>query len=122
MRRDGGPRLHPICPSIAEGGLWAYILRDSPKAADLRRDGRFALHAFLPDKVDDEFFIRGRAEPFEPSDELKNAIVAAAAPAKIGAPTEELFQLHIDRVLLATYEYRGQWPPKYERWAAEGSP
>ena len=46
VRPDGGPRVHPFCPIIAEGGLWAYILRHSPKGADLRRDPRFALHAF----------------------------------------------------------------------------
>ena len=60
VRADGGPRLHPFCPIIAEGGLWAYILRHSPKGADLRRDPRFALHALSPTDVDDEFFVRGR--------------------------------------------------------------
>jgi hypothetical protein len=23
VRPDGGPRLHPMCPILAEGGLWA---------------------------------------------------------------------------------------------------
>jgi hypothetical protein len=38
VRPDGGPRVHPFCPIVAEGGLWAFILRHSPKGADLRRD------------------------------------------------------------------------------------
>ena len=118
VRSDGGPRVHPFCPIVSEGGLWAYILRRSPKGADLRRDPRFALHAFSPEDVDDEFFARGRAEPIEATARLKAAIIAAAAPATVGADEEQLFQLHIDRVLIATYTHRGQWPPTYERWAA----
>jgi hypothetical protein len=76
------------------------------------------LHALSPTDVDDEFFVRGRAEATEPTPELKAAIIAAAVPAAVGADEEELFQLHIDRVLVATYTHRGQWPPFYERWVA----
>jgi hypothetical protein len=119
VRADGGPRVHPFCPIVVEGGLWAYVLRHSPKGADLRRDARFALHAFPPQAVDDEFFVRGRAEPFAPSDALRTAIIAAAAPATVGGEDEQLFQLLLERALLATYAYRGQWPPVYERWVAD---
>ena len=118
VRPDGGPRVHPFCPIVAEGGLWAFVLRHSPKGADLRRDPRFALHAFASKDVDDEFFVRGRAVPFEPTDGLKSALVAAALPAAVGTDEEQLFALHIDRALVATYEHRGHWPPAYERWAA----
>ena len=121
VRPDGGPRVHPFCPTIARGGLWAFILRHSPKGADLRRDPRFALHAYCPTDVDDEFFVRGRAEPTEPTADLKAAIIAAAVPAIVGADEEQLFQLHIDRVMVANYTVRGQWPPSYERWSASGN-
>ena len=117
VRSDGGPRVHPFCPIVADGSLWAYILRDSPKGADLRRDPRFALHALSPTDVDDEFFVRGRAEPTEPSKDLMAAVIAAAVPATVGGDDEQLFHLHIDRVLVATYTHRGQWPPTYERWS-----
>src|SRR3954452_22518956 len=60
IRKDGGARLHPICPIVAEGGLFAFI-NPSPKCHDLRRDGRYALHAFTPEEVDDEFCVTGRA-------------------------------------------------------------
>lgn len=72
--------------------------------------------------VDDEFFIRGRAEPAEPGDDLNAAIVSAAVPATVGGSDEQLFQSHLDRVLLATYTHRGQWPPTYERWSASDAP
>jgi hypothetical protein len=120
VRPDGGPRVHPFCPIVTDGGLWAFVLRHSPKGGDLRRDPRFALHAFCPADVDDEFFVRGRAEPTEPTDDLRVAIVAAAMPATVGSGDEQLFQLNIDRVLLATYTHRGQWPPYYQRWSASG--
>jgi hypothetical protein len=42
----------------------------------------------------------------------------AAVPATVGAAEEQLFQLHIDRVMVATYSHRGQWPPSYEKWSA----
>jgi Pyridoxamine 5'-phosphate oxidase len=118
VRPDGGPRVHPFCPVVAEGGLWAYVLRESPKCNDLRRDPRFALHAFSPTEVDDEFFVRGRAEVVDSDKGLRAAIIAAAVPASVGGEDEQLFQFHLDRVLLATYTHRGQWPPSYERWAA----
>jgi Pyridoxamine 5'-phosphate oxidase len=118
VRADGGPRVHPFCPIVAEGGLWAYILRRSPKGADLRRDSRFALHAFPAKDVDDEFFVRGWAEATDPTEGLRAAIIAAAVPATVGGDDEQLFQLHLDRVLVATCTHRGQWPPMYERWSA----
>ncbi len=62
VRPDGGPRLHPFCPVIAEGGLFAFIV-PSPKRADLLRDGRYAIHAFPPEDVDDEFLAMGCGPP-----------------------------------------------------------
>jgi hypothetical protein len=46
VRKDGGPRIHPVCPVIAYGSLYVFIGNHSPKVQDLRRDDRFALHAF----------------------------------------------------------------------------
>ena len=61
VRKDGGPRLHPICPVITGEGLYAFIGR-TPKLGDLLRDGRYALHSNpLPDN-DDAFYVTGRAE------------------------------------------------------------
>src|SRR5262245_24393908 len=60
VRRDGGPRLHPICPTLHEGRLYGLI-GPSPKQGDLLRDGRYALHTFPCPEVDDEFYLTGRA-------------------------------------------------------------
>src|SRR5881296_3019808 len=75
VRPDGGPRLHPICPIITEGGLHAFIV-PSPKREDLRRDGRYALHCFPPEETDDEFYVTGRAVEVHDA-RLREAAVAA---------------------------------------------
>jgi hypothetical protein len=35
----GGPRVHPVCPLLGDGGLFVFVI-PSPKLADLVRDGR----------------------------------------------------------------------------------
>ena len=40
VRRDGGPRVHPMCPLIHQGGLYGFFV-PGPKQADLHRDGRY---------------------------------------------------------------------------------
>jgi hypothetical protein len=57
VRRDGAPRLHPFCPILAAGRLFAAIPRPSPKGGDLRRDPRCVIHA-MPGPDDDEFCLR----------------------------------------------------------------
>jgi hypothetical protein len=62
VRRDGGPRVHPVCPVISTAGLHVLIL-PGPKRGDLRRDGRYSLHTemFAPPREDDGFAVSGRA-------------------------------------------------------------
>jgi Pyridoxamine 5'-phosphate oxidase len=117
VRKDGGPRLHPMCPILAEDEMWAFIVDASPKCADLRRDGRFAVHAFTPENVDDEFLVMGTAHATAADAERRQRI-AAATSASVGADTESLFRFDIDRALLSTYTHRGRWPPTYQVWRA----
>lgn len=120
LRPDGAPRLHPICPVVVDGELWAFIITASPKCADLRRDGRFALHSFPPDEVDDEFALSGTAT--EARDvtlgDARWERIRAATTAQVGRPDETPFRLGIDRAMLAVYRARGVFPPTYTSWAA----
>jgi hypothetical protein len=59
-RADGGPRVHPVCPVIADDRLFALIV-PSPKLADLCRDGRYALHSFPRPDNEDAAYLTGRA-------------------------------------------------------------
>jgi hypothetical protein len=112
IRPDGGPRLHPMCPLIAEDGLFAFLI-PSPKERDLLRDGRFAMHAFPPEEVDDEFCLTGTATAIAPGS-LRD-VLAEAHTAKV-ALDHRLFEFDIETALLARYRFRGDWPPTYTRW------
>ena len=65
-RRDGGPRVHPMCPIIVDDLLVGLIV-PGPKMNDLIRDGRYAMHSFAAEQNEDAFYITGRAiELLEP--------------------------------------------------------
>ena len=115
VRADGGPRLHPFCPVLTDGGLWGFI-GESPKLHDLRRDGRYAIHSFPSPDRDDEFYAHGRA--VETTDPDVTARVRAAYAAPIQEGDDALFELHLERALLASYGPRPSWPPTYTRWSA----
>jgi hypothetical protein len=119
VRADGGPRIHPCCPIIAAGGLFVFLI-DSPKRKDLLRDGRYALHTFPPELVDDEFYVTGMARPT--GDMALREQVAAAYRASGGDTNdaEQLSALDIEHVMLATYKARPDWPPVYTHWHAAG--
>lgn len=59
-RKDGSPRVNPVCPVIADGRVYVATSQTSPKRLDLLRDGRYVLH-MLPGKQEEEFWIRGVA-------------------------------------------------------------
>src|SRR5438094_10668788 len=62
VRRDGAPRLHPVCPVLANDRLFVLVTPTSPKRHDLLRDGRYALQTFPQTKPgSDEFYIAGKA-------------------------------------------------------------
>lgn len=58
--QQGAPRLHPICPSLTDDMLYAFII-PSPKLNDLLRDPRYALHSDLTAENEDAFYVTGRA-------------------------------------------------------------
>ena len=51
IRRDGAPRLHPVCPVLSDDRLFVLITPSSPKRQDLLRDGRYALQSFPQPKA-----------------------------------------------------------------------
>ena len=121
VRADGGPRLHPICPLIVDGGLYAFI-GHSPKLQDLLRDGRFALHSFPPTDTDDEFYVTGRAQPAD-DPAIRDAVSrAVAAQGTTHGADDTLFALDIERGMHAKYRPRGPgaWPPQYSTWKQPG--
>jgi Pyridoxamine 5'-phosphate oxidase len=111
VRADGAPRVHPFCPIFADGRVFAAIPRSSPKGNDLRRDGRYVIHA-LPGPEDAEFSLRGTAVEVDDPDVL--AVVYAAVDASgVGGMIESVrhdavFEFDIERADAAHWENVGQ--------------
>ena len=120
VRKDGAPRLHPICPTVVDDRLYALILPSSPKCGDLKRDGRYALHTFPPKDRDDEFLVMGRAAVVDdPAQEARVRQDQVARGMK-SSEDEALFGFEIDRVMYAKYPGgHGTFPPKYTVWRAD---
>jgi hypothetical protein len=77
VRRDGSPRISPIEPYLATGELLVGAMAWSAKAADLRRDPRFALHSAVtgPDSGEGELKLYGVA--LDAGSELRGAAADA---------------------------------------------
>ena len=116
LRKDGAPRLHPICPTVVDGHLYALI-GPTPKRADLKRDGRYALHTFPAEKVDDEFLVMGRAK-FIDDPAIADKVRTDLTSRGMKSTNDEIpFEFGIERVMHAKYPGgHGTWPPKYSIW------
>ena len=100
-RKDGSPRVNPVCPVIADGRVFVATSPSSPKRLDLLRDGRYVLH-MLPGKQEEEFWLRGVArrvtDPATRAQVVETATQRAESdggPLRI-KPEEWLFEYHID--------------------------
>lgn len=102
VRRDGAPRLHPVCPVLSGDRLYVLITPTSPKANDLVRDGRYALQTFpQPKPGSDEFLVSGKV--LAVTDAAARA--AVLRDAKHMADASELtFELLVDRVMHTRWE------------------
>lgn len=125
VRRDGGPRVHPVCPVISPAGLHVLI-KAGPKQQDLRRDGRYALHSETcpPPRHDDGFAIAGRAREVTEA-EIAGVVrrqVLAERDGKVwpGFEEEVIFELGLERCLLMLTQAEGPFAAGPTIWKAEG--
>ena len=125
VRRDGAPRLHPVCPVLSDDRLFVLITPTSPKRHDLRRDGRYALQTFpQPKPGSDEFSIAGKAVGVD--DPAVRAAILRDAKHMADA-SEIAFELWIDHVMHTRWEnvLTPQMRSVHRRWraaAAEAAP
>jgi len=120
VRRDGAPRLHPVCPVLSNERLFVLITPESPKRGDLARDGRYALQTFPQPKAgSDEFYVTGRAHPIDDA-ATRDAVLRDARHQ--AHPSEILFELRIDRVTHTRWEHvlTPQMRPRHHTWRAPG--
>ena len=118
VRRDGGPRVHPMCPIIDGGGLFAFIV-PGPKQADLRRDGRYALHSFPCPDNEDAFYCTGRAAVVDDPgvrQVLADIFVTERDGVPAPAPDHQLFRFSIQTCLLTRTTGHGDFAPQHTTW------
>lgn len=124
VRKDGGPRIHPMCPLVTDEGLYAFIT-PGPKCNDLLRDGRYAMHGFPPANNEDAFYVTGRAR------EVTDATLIAKLDEQFWKergqsekpPESEgqtVFEFLLDTCLLTRTTGHGDWNPQHTIWKAAG--
>jgi Pyridoxamine 5'-phosphate oxidase len=113
VRADGSARVHPVNPKVMAGHLVLYMFPTSPKAADVGRDPRFALHAAVDDVngAGGEFAVRGVARAVG-DDDLGDEIASAGSPPREGYVR---FELLVHSVLVGTYA-EGSNVPRIRQW------
>ncbi len=112
---SGRPRLHPFCPAVIGGRLWAFVIEESPKRRDLDENGYFAIHAFLGPE-DEEFYVAGVAVRVQ-DPELREVVVAAM-PYDDADARHLLYEFRLERVLWTTWEnFQKPWMrPVHRVW------
>ena len=93
----GRPRVHPFCPVITRGSLWAYVIEESPKRRDLDANGRFAIHA-LPGHEDEQFYLAGRAQRIERGGEADRAVLEVM-PYEDADERHLLYEFELERAM-----------------------
>lgn len=103
---------------MAGGRLFIAVAASSAKLSDLRRDGRYMLHAFLGEG-DREFAVRGKAT--ETSDPAVRELLAEAAAGWTNLHEDEaIFELDVERADATSWENVSQpdTKPIRRRWTA----
>jgi hypothetical protein len=94
LRKDGSPRISPCEVDVAAGHLFLGMMWRSPKALDLRRDPRIAVHSVTRNRegTDGDIKIYGRA--LDVTDAYLRSAYRGAIRARIDwAPTEGRYHL-----------------------------
>ena len=113
IKKDGSPRVHPVTPILSVGRLFLFMEPTSPKGHDLRRDGRYALHASVlnPAGEGGEFLVAGTAHLNE--DEATRALAVDHATYDPVA-RYILFELNVDEAASTLYGDQGR--PRRQHW------
>ena len=123
VRRDGGPRTHPVCPLVTPDHLFAFIV-PSPKCGDLERDGRYALHSFPSPENEDAFYLVGRARRVDDA-QARDTLAEqfAGERSQFGVRAEDLadqtlFEFDIETCMLTRTTGHGDPKPTHVTWHA----
>lgn len=119
--RQGAPRLHPICPSLTDEMLYAFII-PSPKLSDLLRDPRYALHSDLTPENEDAFYVTGRARVVEDAAQRAALVQAYVAERPEMGPShlegQTAVEFLIEMCLVTRTTGHGDLKPQHTVWRA----
>jgi hypothetical protein len=109
-----------MCPLLTDDGMFAFIV-PSPKQADLRSNGWYALHSFPCPDNEDAFYISGRARLIEDlsiRDTLGRQFVQERSQFPVMPPAEDdaLFEFEFDSCLLTRTTGHGDPSPRHSIW------
>jgi hypothetical protein len=105
-------------------GLFALLI-PSPKLADLRRDGRYALHSFPCPQNEDAFHVTGSAAERDDPD-VRRAIDAVFLAEREwsqpppGFREQTLVEFFVERCLVTRTTGHGDPAPQHTVWRAPG--
>lgn len=123
VRRDGGPRVHPMCPVIHDGRLFAFLI-PSPKARDLRRDPRYAMHSFPMENNEDAFYLNGDAREVLDTDHRARIeqLYLDERPhvPDLDLSDQDLFEFLIEMAMLTRTTGHGDPSPRHDIWRPTG--
>jgi hypothetical protein len=125
-RPDGGPRVHPMCPVLHGGRLYAFLI-PGPKRDDLHRDPRYAMHCYPPEDNENAFYITGVSRAVADDAVREGVATAFLAERSWSTPPpefdeQELFEFLIERALLTTTDGHGDPHPRHRVWKANQEP
>jgi hypothetical protein len=111
-----------MCPLVTDRDLLAFIV-PSPKRADLRRDGRYAMHSFPADANEDAFYLTGRADLVADLDVIDAAAEQFARERNAPVSPDDvadwdLFVFDIASCLVTRTSGHGDPAPLHTIWAA----
>jgi hypothetical protein len=121
IRKDGGPRVHPVCPLIAIGAIYMLVTA-SHKRQDLHRDPRYALHSYPCPTNEDAFYLAGEAVLVHDEDALRTVraqFLAERGWSETPPPNwadQQVFELLIERCLHTTTTGHGDFQPVDTVW------
>ena len=124
VRRDGGPRVHPICPIVTDDALFALLV-PGPKREDLKRDPRYALHSLTsaPPRHDDAFYLAGTVNEVTDARAWDRVVAQFLAERGMDSPwtgfeAQTLVEFAIERCLLTLTLPEEGLPSGHSVWHA----
>ena len=118
VRKDGGPRVHPVCPFVTEEALYVFVV-PSPKRGDLHRDPRYVLHSYPCPDNEDVFYLIGEAQLELNDGGIRSGFLAERNWTHTPPPdweSQQVFELLIERALYTKTTGHADFDPAHTVW------